>query len=450
MVRLPPVAAEFNGATPGGTRSDIRLASHDGPVIAPAVVMAASEIIPGPPAIFAPGNHTTHRYPIDLASALALGGANNLQIQLARERVVQAEARWSEARLALLPNLTFGVGYNKHDGRLQATEGDVIEAPRNSLFVGGGLGLNGVPLADAAFEPLAARQDADAQSAAEAVATNDTLVTIDEAYYDLVEAHSLTANATAGLAAGENMVKLTTDFADDGQGAMSEVYRAQTELAYWQQVREDALRATTAAAAELARLLRLDSQVGLVPVDEHITPVVLVAEGLSVEQLVAIGLGSRPELAQHASLVEAAMHRMRQEGVRPWLPYIQLAGSGGSFGGGRSTRFDSQGGRSDVDLMATWELRNLGFGNRALFGQRTSQMRQARLGAEAVQDTIVAEIITAAADVGSYRRQVESGETGVTAAGQSCDANYERIREGEGLPLNYCRRFAPAPTHKTR
>ena len=456
VLRLPQVAADFNGVNRGGTPSAIRLVSLESPIIDETVDSPAPEILTlgknvDPQSTFASDVHMTHRYPIDLANALALGGASNLQIQLARERVLEAEARWAEARLALLPNLTFGIGYNKHDGRLQATEGDVIEASRNSLFVGGGLGLSGaslaggasgpsrlvlnLSLADAAFEPLAARQDANAQNAAETVATNDTLVAIGEAYYDLVEAHSLTANATAGLAAVEKMVKLTTDFADEGQGARSEVYRAQTELAYWQQVREDSLRARIVAAAELARLLRLGSQVDLVPVDEHITPVVLIDEGLSVEQLVATGLGSRPELSQHASLVEASIYRLRQEQLRPWLPYIQLGTSAGSFGGGRSTNFDNQGGRSDVDLMAVWELRNLGFGNRSLRWQRASQMRQTELEAEAIRDTIVAEIITAAVDVGSYRRQVESGRTGVTVAGKSYDANYMRIREGEGLPI---------------
>ncbi|MCH2401109.1 MAG: hypothetical protein MK364_18480, partial [Pirellulales bacterium] len=82
---------------------------------------------------------------IDLASALAMGGANHLQIALARERVVQAHSDLITAQALRLPSLQFGVGWNKHDGRLQETQGNVLEVSRNSLFVGGGLGLGNAP-----------------------------------------------------------------------------------------------------------------------------------------------------------------------------------------------------------------------------------------------------------------------------------------------------------------
>ena len=78
-------------------RSAIRLASHDEPIIAPAVGGPTPETIApgkkaGPEPMFPLGDDTTQRYPIDLANALALGGANNLQIQFAREKVVEALA----------------------------------------------------------------------------------------------------------------------------------------------------------------------------------------------------------------------------------------------------------------------------------------------------------------------------------------------------------------------
>ena len=93
---------------------------------------------------------------------------------------------------------------------------------------------------------------------------------------------------------------------------------------------------------ELARRLRLAGGVRLVPVDTQLVPVNMLPSGQSVEELVATGLTSRPELAQHQSLIEATLSRMRQEQWRPWLPSIQAGVSAGTFGGGRSTNFDSQ------------------------------------------------------------------------------------------------------------
>ena len=75
-------------------------------------------------------------YFIDLANALGLGGADNLQVRLARTKLFQAQARHLQAKTLWLPSLRFGVGYNKHDGTpSRKTEGNVIEVERNSFIL---------------------------------------------------------------------------------------------------------------------------------------------------------------------------------------------------------------------------------------------------------------------------------------------------------------------------
>ncbi|MEK6246739.1 MAG: hypothetical protein N2C12_01085, partial [Planctomycetales bacterium] len=120
------------------------------------------------------GLNETDQFVIDVATALRLGGANALQVELARERTYEAQIAWKQARIMILPSLVGGIGWTRHDGRIQSTPGPVIDADRNSLFLGGGAGLKGMPLtggaggparlvvnlslADAHFEPLAKRQ----------------------------------------------------------------------------------------------------------------------------------------------------------------------------------------------------------------------------------------------------------------------------------------------------
>ncbi|MCH8924479.1 MAG: TolC family protein, partial [Planctomycetes bacterium] len=290
-------------------------------------------------------------------------------------------------------------------------------------------------LADAAFEPLVGRQLHEAEIAAEAATTNDSLTDIALAYFDLVEAHALLANATDALKATDEMVRLATLFAKAGQGSIAEQYRAEAEQARWRQAVEDAQRHIVGRSVELARRLRLDAGVRLVPVDTQLVPVNMLPSGQSVEELVATGLTSRPELAQHQSLIEATLSRMRQEQWRPWLPSIQAGASAGTFGGGRSTNFDSQNERSDVDLLAVWELRNLGFGNMVMRRRAAVENRQAEIEAEMMRDRVVSEVVTAAADVESLRRQIQTAQRGIAAAKKSYDANLARIREAEGLPI---------------
>jgi outer membrane protein TolC len=264
---------------------------------------------------------------------------------------------------------------------------------------------------------------------------NEMLMEIGRAYFALVGAHAMLANANDALASSKKMVKLATDFADAGAGARAEVYRAQTELAHWQRAVHAAEREIGTSGAELARLLRMGRNVRLMPVDPQIAPVELLDESTPVSQLIETALMSRPELAEHQSLVEAAIWRMRQECVRPWLPMIQLGASAGSFGGGAGTAFAADGSRSDVDLLAVWELKNLGLGHRALKSRRSSQLRQAEIEAEEIQNLIVSQVVKAATAVAGYRREINAARKGLVAAKKSYVANLARIREGEGQPL---------------
>jgi outer membrane protein TolC len=390
-------------------------------------------------------------YPIDLANALGLGGADNLQIRLARTRLFQAQARHFEAKTLWLPSIRYGVGYNKHDGPLQETEGKVLEINRNSLFYGGGLGLGAAPLtagasgpprlfvnlslADAYFKPLSASQEVAAHGAAERVASNDSLAEIAVGYHTLLEAHGLLANANAARDMTQEMVGLVENFEREGFSSKTEVYRARTELGQWQREAADAERSTMVRSSELARVLRLPAQVQLVPVEEFVLPIEVVDSEMDIDAMIAVAWGSRPEIFQHSALREAACFRVKEEQWRPWIPSVQVAASAGGFGGGPSTEFSSTAGRSDVDLLAVWEWKNLGLGNVATQRLRRGELHERVLELEAVRDLIASEVVSAAADVASYQQQMEITQEAINAAKESYQLNKQRIRANEGLPI---------------
>ncbi len=92
-------------------------------------------------------------YPIDLLTAMRLAGANHLQIALATERIQEACARLEQAEFMWVPNLNLGIGYNRHDGPIQDTTGNVIDVSRQSLYFGGGAGVGDSPLSGGASGP---------------------------------------------------------------------------------------------------------------------------------------------------------------------------------------------------------------------------------------------------------------------------------------------------------
>ncbi len=400
---------------------------------------------------FAPEPDPAETYPIDLETALQLGGANSLHIRLVRERVREARLQLTQARMMWVPSLRAGVGYNRHDGRLQATEGEVIDANRNSLFLGGGMALGhaspaggssgparlgvDLPLADVWFERLATRQMFSAAGAAQDAGVNDTLLAVAVAYFDLVEAHGLLADAESALAASEEMVTLTTKFAEQAQLSRAEVARAKAERGLRQRAVEDAHRQTLTRSAELARVLRLDPTLRLLPQEDRMLPVELIDGSIPLDELLSTGLAYRPELHQYRHLVAATNERIRQEHWRPWLPHLGVGYSAGTFGGGTSGTFDDQSGRGDFDAWAVWQLENLGAGNHVRRRQRESQNRQVCLQYQIVRDKVLSEIATAAADVAGYGRQIDSTMSSIQAAEESYRLNRQRIQEGEGLPI---------------
>src|SRR5690606_26086865 len=125
-----------------------------------------------PPAVPPPAvlQHRDNVFPIDLPTALRLADAENPQVNLAREQIRQAYANQAQAQVLWLPSLRAGVHWNKHDGSIQEVAGPVFDVSRSSLWAGAGgqavgAGSPAIPgvwanfhLADAIFQPLAARQ----------------------------------------------------------------------------------------------------------------------------------------------------------------------------------------------------------------------------------------------------------------------------------------------------
>ncbi|MBV8309763.1 MAG: hypothetical protein JO344_05115, partial [Planctomycetaceae bacterium] len=123
--------------------------------------------------------------PIDLAGALRLAGARDLDIAIARQQVWRAIADLQQARALWLPSLFLGPTWYRLDGQVQSISGQVITTSRSSLFLGGlaasassyaaappGSGfppLTGLSsvlrFSDAIFEPRAAKRMAAASQA---------------------------------------------------------------------------------------------------------------------------------------------------------------------------------------------------------------------------------------------------------------------------------------------
>ena len=437
-----------SGAEPRAKRLIYTNSPSEAVVVAPASVEDA--VVDGD---LEPASDTVESatYPIDLATALRLAGASNLQIAIASERVAEAAARSLGADALWAPSLRAGLGYNHHDGRIQDTRGDVIEVSRESLFVGAGAGIAGAPLnagsggpprlfvdlslADAIFERLSARRLLQAQQSEASATFNDVLLEVTLAFLDLSQAHARAIAARNDVADASRLVETTEDFLQAQRVPRSDVARAKALLAVHQRRVIEAEEDAIIASAELVRLIRLEPTTALQPNPAEPVPITMCEPSIPLEALLAQSVLNRPEMARNQALVQATMAKYKQEKWRPWLPNLSLGYGGGGFGGGRDDRFDSFAGRSDIDAIAVWELRNLGLGNRALKRQARSRHRQAHLASEQWRDRIGAEVSASYRLLERRLLRMSVAERNIAEATESLKLNLDRIQGGEGLPL---------------
>jgi outer membrane protein TolC len=390
-------------------------------------------------------------FPIDLPTALRLAGANNLQIAFAIEQVSQAAARVDSADVLWVPSLNGAVIYNNHAGRIQGTEGQVLEVSRNSLFVGAGAvtgsspvagGSSGparmfadLPLVEVLFEPLAARQRAQGAQANQTAVFNDTLLATALAYLDLVRAYAELNVAEEAVTHAEELARITEDFARSGQGLQADADRAAAELASRQRDVLLAKESAAVASAELARLLRLDPATRLASTETQPVPLDIVEPNNDIYDLIGQAHALRPELARSSATLQETWYRSRQEHWRPLVPHLYAGFSSGGFGGGRGAsvrRFDD---RTDFDIAAVWQVENLGFGNRARRQEQDSLHRQAHVAFDMLRDQIAMEVTQAYEQVRYRSQQIDAAEPGVRSAADAVKLNLEGIRGGVLRPV---------------
>ncbi len=384
----------------------------------------------------APFLEDTQRLPIDLPTALKLAQANAIDVAVAAERSKLARAQLQRARVAWLPNIIWGFDYARHDGRIQDVVGNAITTDKSSVLLG--YGPTAVfSTSDALFAPLAARQVVRSRSAGERVAANDTILAVAESYFNVQQARGELAGAVESVRLAADLVNRAEKLAQ-GLAQPVEVNRSRAELARRRQGLELAQERWQTGSAELVRLLRLDPNAVIEPVEPPHLRVEYFDPSLSVDSLIPIGLTNRPELAAQQALVQATLVRLRQERLRPLSPSVLLRGnatnpagtfSGGSFAAGTNGNLSDYGGRYSFDVQLVWELQNLGLGNRAATRERQSENRLALLELFRVQDRIAAEVAQAHAQAQRASRRVQLAEDGLKDARESVAKNLEGLSQ---------------------
>jgi outer membrane protein TolC len=374
------------------------------------------------------------RLEIDLPTAVRVADERNVDVAIFLARIEAANARLTQARLTAVPSIRVGAAEDRHEGTIQETSGNVIDADRASRFRGVTADVR-VDIGDAIFRPLVARQNRSAVVAASTANRQQVLMQVAAAYVRLVQARAEVDVVGRAYERARDLAALTGDYAESGEGLPSDAEMAAVQPALWEQRRAVAAERVIAANAELVRLLHLDAQVELAPVETE-PPAVEIFDGSeNVGDLIARAQEGRPENEQAEALVAAAEGDLTAERYGWFVPSVSLSLSTGDFGGGPGTSIVDTDDRRDRSLTLYWQFDGLGFGQRARIDERRAQLQELTLQRDKLRDAIAAEVRESHARVVSLKRQIELADTAVAHAQRAYELTRTRIFDQQGLPL---------------
>jgi outer membrane protein TolC len=392
--------------------------------------------------------------PIDLAGALRLAGARDLEIAIARQQVCRAVADLQAARALWLPSLFIGPTWYRLDGKVQSITGQVINTGRSSLFIGAlaaspntypaappgsgfppPTGLTSVlRFSDAILTPKTANRVLSASQADLRAATNDAVLAAAETYFDLLMASGLLAIEREAATSARTLADVTGAYARSGAGLEADHQRTLTELDHRRGNIEDAVGRLEVASANLVNLLVLDPNQVLAPVEPAEAVFRLLPEETPLDELIIQGLHKRPELASAQQLVQATLIRLKQARLRPLVPSLAFSYAGGGFGGGQYSFFGNFGSRGDATVSLYWELQNLGFSDYAIAKRSLADQKIAALKLIKVENQVAADVTTAYKSRLAALRRMAQAAPAVAKGSESLRLNMINIRRGAGLP----------------
>ena len=377
---------------------------------------------------------TNGPYSIDLQTALRLAGAQNLDVQIARERMKEARANHEQARLQFFPWISPGIGYKRHDGNIQDVAGNIFDASKQSYALGASLNAQ-LDLGDAIYKSLVARQLARAAEESLEARRQETVFGAATGYFELARAKAVVGVAREALRisqtyAAQIQQAVEAGIAFKGDGFRARVQADKNEIALRQAVEQQRI-----AGARLAQILRLEPATELAPEEVELAPLALEETDLALDSLMARALAARPELRQFDAQALAAKKASDGAHYGPMIPTVGAQVFFGGLGGGRNDDLGNFDDTQDYLLGLSWRVGPGGLFDRSRIRAANARAQTGALELEKVRDEITRQVVEAHVRVHSLSDQLAITRRALEAAEQLFKLTRERKQFGVGAVL---------------
>ncbi len=372
--------------------------------------------------------------PIDLPTALRLAGAQNLDVQIASERLAEAKANHQSAVAQFFPWLSPGVTYRRHDNKIQDVAGNIIDVHKYSYAPGAAVGVQ-LDLGDAIYKSLAAKQLAKAADHALNAQRQDTVLTAAQGYFELAVTQGAVGVANEAVRISSEYEAQLGNAVEAGIAFKGDLLRVRVQAERNRLALRQAKEQQRIAAARLAQVLRLDPAVELLPEESDLAPLMLLQTNAALGSLVAQALASRPELKQSQSLASAARDAKNGAAYGPLIPSLGAQGFWGGLGGGRDGISDTFGGQQDYIVGASWRIGPGGLFDFGRVRSADARLKIAGLSSDKIRDDITRQVVEAFTRWQSLADQLDTAKRALAAAGEGLSLGLQRKEFAVGIVL---------------
>jgi len=378
-------------------------------------------------------------YPIDLATVLRLAGAQNLDVQLARGAVDEAQANYTSAVERFLPSLVPSASYLSHTGRDQRVEGPLLDVSKHSDTTGAYLTAQ-IPVGDAIFSALQAHQLVAASDAGASAQERDSALVAAQQYFDLVRARALVGVVGDALSISQSYELQLNEAVRIGIAFKGDAFRVQTQTQRLQLDLTRARQQQRLSATRLVQTLHLEPLLELIPAEREPAPLALADLSKSPKELIRAALESRPELARSTALIAAAEQSRRGAIYGPLIPTIGGQAFAGEFNGGGDVRVNSitangGGSRQDYAVGLSWKIGPGGLFDWGRIRASGARLTAAQLSDEKLRDQISREVVDAYTQVQSLFEQLRAARLNLSSAEETLRLTRHRKELGVGIVL---------------
>src|ERR1017187_4720249 len=347
----------------------------------------------------------TNTLPIDLPTTLRLVGARNLDIQIARENLDEAQAKHQSAVEQFFPWVAPGIGYHRRDGVAQASPSGIISDAHYQSYAPGATAVAQWNLGNAIYTTLAARQLVKASDQALETERQDATLTAARGYFDLVKARALVGVVNEAIQISQDYQQQLHEAVASGIAFKGDELRVQTQTEHHKIALQQALEQQRTMAVNLAQVLHLDSTVELVPLDNGLTSLTLSPTNAAMEALVGQALRNRPELRRSQAVLAATRDAKNGAVYGPLIPSVGAQVFGGGLGD--SGRIKASKARLTVSQLAESKLK----------------------------DAITSQVVDALVTVNSTAIQIQLAEQNLNTASEALRLTQQRKQYGVGIVL---------------